>query len=172
MSGLLLVGVRWRDKKAGTRVVGCRPDFFLSGDGEGIPTSHSPHTPPTGAPHLTLPISPPHLPIPPHIDEDALEGLYFAFYPIHVLLPYFSPYRRPRGSCELLEAFLSSCGECGVLPHLQSHPPPPHHPPSHTPTPHALPHLTPHRRGCPRRALFRVLSHPCTFTLFFAISPS
>ena len=27
------------------------------------------------------------------------------------------------------------------------------------------PHLTPHRRGCPRRALFRVLGHPKVFAL-------
>ena len=40
------------------------------------------------------------------------------------------------------------------------------HPQSHTPT---LPHLnlTPHRRGCPRRALFRVFAHPKVFALLF-----
>ena len=54
------------------------------------------------------------------------------------------------------------------LPHLASavgadHPP--------FPTPRD-PHLTPHRRGCPRRALFRVLGHPKVFALLFSISPS
>ena len=35
------------------------------------------------------------------------------------------------------------------------------------PTPHTTtpPHLTPHRRGCPRRALFRVLGNPKVFAL-------
>ena len=28
-------------------------------------------------------------------------------------------------------------------------------------------HLTPHRRGCPRRALFRVFAHPKVFALLF-----
>ena len=38
------------------------------------------------------------------------------------------------------------------------------HPTLQRPT---LPHLTPHRRGCPRRALFRVLGHPKVFALLF-----
>ena len=116
MSGLLLVGWDGEIKKAGTRVVGWNPDFF-SGDGVGhlhIPTNPARR----GDRGDTIPHSnTPHHTISPHIDEDALEGLYFAFYPIHVLLPYFSPYRRPRGSCELLEAFLPSCGECHTLQH-------------------------------------------------------
>ena len=35
----------------------------------------------------------------------------------------------------------------------------PHTPPSH--------HFAPHRRGCPRRALFRVFDHPKVFALLF-----
>ena len=35
-----------------------------------------------------------------------------------------------------------------------------------------LPHLTPRRRGCPRRALFRVFDHPKVFTLLFAKNAS
>ena len=31
-------------------------------------------------------------------------------------LPYFSEKTRPRGSYELLEAFLPSCGDCGASP--------------------------------------------------------
>ena len=105
----------------------------------------------------------PPYPISHHIDEDALEGLYFAFSLILRCLPYFLRKTRPRGSYDLLEAFLPSCVECGASP---SHHPP-HHPPSHTPTPHTT-HLTPHRRGCPRRALFRVLGNPKVFALLFA----
>ena len=59
-------------------------------------------------PHL----APPTLqhPISPHIDEDALEGVYFAFSTILRCLPYFFRKTRPRASYELLEAFLPSCG--------------------------------------------------------------
>ena len=66
------------------------------------------------------PISPHHdtTPISPHIDEDALEGLYFAFSTILRCLPYFFRKTRPRASYELLEAFSSSCGECGVESYL------------------------------------------------------
>ena len=74
-------------KKAGTRVVGWSPDFFLSGDGGTSPHPDSPH------------------------HGEATEAA-----------------------------------------------------PSHTPTPHTT-HLTPHRRGCPRRALFRVFAHPKVFAL-------
>ena len=51
--------------------------------------------------HPTLP----H-PISPRIDEDALEGLYFAFSTILRCLPYFFRKTRPTTSYELLEAFL------------------------------------------------------------------
>ena len=63
---------------------------------------------------------------PVRIDEDALEGLYFAFSLILRCLPYFCRKTRPRASHELLEAFLPSCGECGArsISHL---------PPTHTP---------------------------------------
>ena len=105
----------------------------------------------------------PHHPISPHIDEDALEGLYFAFQAILRCLPYFFEKTRPRGSYDLLEALSPSCGEC--VPHSNTQ--------SHTPTPHptlqhpTLLHLTPHRRGCPRRALFRVLGNLKVFALLF-----
>ena len=86
--------VRWRDKKAGTRVVGWSPDFFFwRWDG----ASTHPNSPRTA--------------------------------------------RRPRR----------------------------HHPALQRPT---LPHLTPHRRGCPRRALFRVFAHPKVFALLFAKNAS
>ena len=56
------------------------PDFFLAGDGR------NPHIPHPGSPpprrlgrHLHLTLQRPTLPISPHIDEDALEGVYFAF---------------------------------------------------------------------------------------------
>ena len=64
----------------------------------------------------------PTLPISPHIDEDALEGLYFAFSLILRCLPYFLRKTRPRSSYGILEAFLPFCGECGGLPIS-----PPHH---------------------------------------------
>ena len=110
--------VRWKDKKAGTRVVGWSPDFF-SGDGVGHPHIQ---TPPArhGNRGDTIPHSnAPHYPISPHIDEDALEGLYFGDRRILRCLPYFLPKTRPRASYELLEAFLPSCGgwgECGASP--------------------------------------------------------
>ena len=81
----------------------CRRDE--SWVGKGAATSSFIPTPPTD----TL-----HQPISPHIDEDALEGLYFAFSLILRCLPYFCRKTRPRGSYELLEAFLPSCGECGA----------------------------------------------------------
>ena len=70
-------------KKAGTRVVGWSPDFFCLEMG-GIHTSHIPDHPasPTGggaAPPPSHTPTPRHHPISPHIDEDALEGVYFAF---------------------------------------------------------------------------------------------
>ena len=55
----------------------------------------------------------PPYPISHHIDEDALEGLYFAFSLILRCLPYFLRKTRPRGSYDLLEAFLPSCGGLG-----------------------------------------------------------
>ena len=71
--------VRWRDEKAGTRVVGWSPDFFSGDGGWGIPTSHSsPHLGDWGATSISH-SNAPHYPISPHIDEDALEGVYFAF---------------------------------------------------------------------------------------------
>ena len=73
-----------------------------------IPTSHSsPHLGDWGAtsiPHSNTP----HNPISPHIDEDALEGLYFAFSTILRCLHYFLRKTRPTTSYELLEAFSSS----------------------------------------------------------------
>ena len=67
-----------------------------------------------GRPHL--PTTPRHYPISisHHIDEDALEGLYFAFSHILRCLPYFLLKTRPTTSYELLEAFSSSCGEFGA----------------------------------------------------------
>ena len=69
-------------KKAGTRVVGWSPDFFFWLE-MGMPHPHIPHP---GSPRLAdwgaTSIShsnAPHNPISPHIDEDALEGVYFAF---------------------------------------------------------------------------------------------
>ena len=62
------------------------------------------------------------------IDENSLEGVYFAFSLILRCLPYFCRKTRPRASCDLLEAFSSSCGECGASvgqlgrPHLPQHP--------------------------------------------------
>ena len=59
---------------------------------------------PSPIPHSNAP----HYPISPHIDEDALEGLYFAFSTILMCLPYFLRKARPTTSYELLEAFSSS----------------------------------------------------------------
>ena len=133
----------------------------------GHPNIPLPNTSPTGAPHLTSSISPLQHPISPHIDEDALEGVYFAFSTILRCLPYFLRKTRPRASYDLLEAFSPSltpdgatCGEREGRPH--------HIPPTNTPTPH----LTPHRRGCPRRGLFRVFAHPKVFALLFAKNAS
>ncbi len=65
-------------------------------------------------PHLPLPTPRhPHL---THIDEDALEGVYFAFSTILRCLPYFFRKTRPVSSYELLEAFSPSWGRCGASP--------------------------------------------------------
>ena len=145
------------------------PRFFFRREMGGIPTSHSP-TPrlasSSGGEQLPIPHSnTPHNPISPHIDEDALEGLYFAFSTILRCLLYFSRKTRPRASYELLEAFLPSLsadrGVGGAFPFPN---PTLQHP--------TLPHLTPYRRGCPRRGLFRVFDHPNVFTLLFAKNAS
>ena len=72
--------VRWRDEKAGARVVGWSPDFFFAGDGRNahIPHPGSPRLADWGATSISH-SNAPHYPISPHIDEDALEGVYFAF---------------------------------------------------------------------------------------------
>lgn len=149
--------------------------MFFSGDWEGdwgadILTSQL--TPPRRG-QLGDPISPHprHPTISPHIDEDALEGVYFAFSTILWCLPYFFRKTRPRASYELLEAFLPSLTADGASVGLLPTPNPHSNTPSHTPTSHTT-HLTPHRRGCHRRALFRVFDHTNVFALLFAISPS
>ena len=127
--------VRWRDEKAGTRVVGWRPDFFFGWRWEECTHPTSRLTPPRRlGRHLHPTLQRPTLPISPHIDEDALEGLYFAFSTILRCLPYFFRKTRPRASYELLEAFSSSlaadrCGGRGV-PIPQSHTPTPNTTPS------------------------------------------
>ena len=116
-------------------------------------------------PTLPTPCQTPHL---THIDEDALEGVYFAFLTILRCLPYFLRKTRPRASYGLLEAFSPSLGLCGsswVGVGLT-------HPPSHTPHPMPNTPSHPHRRGCPRRGLFRVLDHPKVFALLFAKNAS
>ena len=144
------------------------PIFFLLGDvGMSPTTSHSP-TPR----QLGLPISPspfPHsnIPISPHIDEDALEGVYFAFSTILRCLPYFFLKTRPRASYGLLEAFSSSLTTDGASVGKERGDPTTSH---RHPTP--TPHLTPHRRGCPRRGLFRVFDNPNVFALLFAKNAS
>ena len=96
-------------KKADTRVVGWRPDFFLSGDGGTSPHPTPPHTSPWRAPPPShTPTTRTPTPISPHIDEDALEGVYFAFLTILRCLSYFFRKTRPRASYELLEALSSS----------------------------------------------------------------
>ena len=52
------------------------------------------HLPPTHTPE----------PISPRIDENALEGVYFAFLLMLRCLPYFCRKTRPRASCDLLRA--------------------------------------------------------------------
>ena len=95
-------------KKAGARVVGWSPPpiFFLE---MGVASPH-PSSPHLGEGNCGDPIPPHHAkhPISPHIDEDALEGVYFAFSTILRCLPYFLRKTRPRASYELLEAFSSS----------------------------------------------------------------
>ena len=95
--------VRWRDEKAGTRVVGWSPDFFFWRWGMGHPHIPLLPTPRRLGRHLHPTLQ--H-PISPHIDEDALEGLYFAFSTILMCLPYFLLETRPTTSYTLLEAFL------------------------------------------------------------------
>ena len=57
-----------------------------------------------------------------------------------------------------------------ATPHLAS---PTGATPNHPHDPHPTqPHLTPYRRGCPRRALFRVFDHPKVFALLFAKNAS
>ena len=115
-------------KKADAEAFGWRPDFFCREIG-GIHTSHIPllHTPRRLGRHLHLTLqhpTPPHLT--PHIDEDALEGVYFAFLTILRCLPYFLRKTRPRASYELLEAFSSSlaadrasAGRVGMESHVR-----------------------------------------------------
>ena len=85
------------------------PRFFLAGDGRNahIPHPGSPRLGDWGATSISH-SNAPHYPISPHIDEDALEGVYFAFSTILRCLPYFLRKTRPRVSYELLEAFSSS----------------------------------------------------------------
>ena len=143
------------------------PRFFLAGDGRNahIPHPGSPRIADWGATSISHSNTPHHTHL-AHIDEDALEGVYFAFSTIVRCLPYFLRKTRPRASYELLEAFSSSLAayRCGWgFPHPQSH----------TPTPHTpAPHLTPYRRGCPRRGLFRVFDHPKVFVLLFSKNAS
>ena len=89
------------------------PRFFFGWRwGYPIPTSH--YTTPRQLGRSPSPIphsNTPHNPISPHIDEDALEGLYFAFSTILRCLPYFLRKTRPRASYELLEAFSSSLAD-------------------------------------------------------------
>ena len=107
-----------------------------------------------GAFHFPSPTDPYYRAHLTRIDEDALEGVCFAFSIILRCLPYFCRKTHPRCSYELLEAFLPSCGE--RIPHSDTRPTLQH------PT---SPHLTPHRRGCPRRGLFRVFDHSKVFAL-------
>ena len=159
-------------KKGDTRVVGWSRLVVVGSWEMGcIPTSQvAPHRRRGGwlGAILHPPLPTPKRPISAHIDEDALEGLYFAFSSILRCLPYFSQYRRPTSSYELLEAFSPSLGRCGascVVGVARRHPP--------SPTPHAkTPHLSTHRRGCSRRALFRVFVHPKVFALLFAENAS
>ena len=85
------------------------PIFFLAGDGRNAHIRHpgSPRLADCGATSISH-SNAPHYPISPHIDEDALEGVYFAFSTILRCLPYFLRKTRPRVSYELLEAFSSS----------------------------------------------------------------
>ena len=129
--------VRWRDKKADTRVVGWSPPIFFSGDGVGHPPIPTP-TARRGNRGDTIPHSnTPHDSISSHIDEDALEGLYFAFWAILRCLPYFFRKTRPRASYGLLEAFSPSLAADGASvgragrPHLPNTPTPPHLTPFH-----------------------------------------
>lgn len=135
----------WR--LGGARLGWCHPPILTphTDEAAGAAPSHTRRTP---TPHLA------------HTAEDALEGVYFGDRRILRCLPYFCEKTRPRGSYELLEAFSSSCGECGVASASGGH-----HPTLLTPRHH---HLSPHRRGCPRRGLFRVFVHPKVFALLFA----
>ena len=81
MSGLLFGREGGGIKKGGRQGSWMEPRFFFLEMGMGdIPTSHSP-TPRLAdwGHHLHLTLQHPTLPISPHIDEDALEGVYFAF---------------------------------------------------------------------------------------------
>ena len=106
---------RWRDEKGGHRGGWMEPPRRCREMGWGVsphPNSPTPtrwqvqHHPPLPTPR--------HPPISPTPREDALEGLYFVDRRILRCLPYFFRKTRPRASYELLEAFLPSCGECGV----------------------------------------------------------
>lgn len=115
MSGLLSVGLRWRDEKGGHQGSWMEPPIFFSclEMGRGSSTHPDSHTSPRRL-ACTIPHST-HLDttISAHTTEDALEGLYLAFSTILRCLPYFLPKTRPRASYDLLEAFSSSCGRCG-----------------------------------------------------------
>ena len=115
MSGLLLFGLRWRDEKGGHQGSWMEPPpiFFLVWRW-GYPPIPTPYTLARRLAGHHPPLTAPRHPISPHIDEDALEGLYFAFSSILRCLPYFLRKTRPRASYGLLEALLPSCGRCGV----------------------------------------------------------
>ena len=81
MSGLLLVGWDGEIKKGGCQGSWMEPRFFfLEMVGGAIHTSQSdPSHGEAGAGGTISHSNAPHCLISPHIDEDALEGLYFAF---------------------------------------------------------------------------------------------
>ena len=79
MSGLLFGREGGGIKKAGTRVVGWSPPIFFWRWGWGHPNIPAHPASPTGGTTSISHSNAPHYPISPHIDEDALEGVYFAF---------------------------------------------------------------------------------------------
>ena len=159
MSGLLLVGEGGEIKKAGARVVGWSPPIFFLEIGGSIHTSQL--TPPRrgrlGRPHLPhSPRQTPHLT--PHRRGCPRRALFRVFDHLKVFALLF----RKNASCDLLRAprgipaiLWGVRGECGAS-----------WAPSYTPTPRTTPSHT-NRRGCPRRALFRVFDHPKVFALLF-----
>ena len=141
------------------------PPIFFSGDGDGASTHPGSPRLADWEHHLHLTLQRPTQPhLTPYRRGCPRRGLFRVLGNPNVftlLFPKNASYdilRAPRGIVVISRCRQGeSVGDTTPISH------------SNTLTP---PHLTPHRRGCPRRALFRVFDHPKVFTLLFAKNAS